>query len=198
MSRLQETKQKTLTKDELKHATSEDVAISMPNRQGSTCPACGAGWSDLTFESDQDDWNTEDRDYTCRKCWCRWTEQWTLCPVIHITEGPARYDQHLDGRPLYQSLKKDPANVLDSPDRHWNEWCLGGDIRVMAYVNRNGDSVVWYPEGIVDSGLPTLAVFAEDDEEWTNAVRWIEDTTFEQAKEMMRDEPHHPDRKGGE
>lgn len=178
MSRLRETKQKTLTKDELKHATSKHAAISMPNRQGSTCPVCGAGWSDLTFESDQDDWNTEDRDYTCRKCWCRWTEQWTLCPVIHISEGG-------------DFCPDEPAAPVDGT---WEEWCLGGDIRVMAYVNRNGDSVVWYPAGIVDSGLPTLAVFAEDDEEWTNAVRWIEDTTFEQAKEMMRDEPHHPKR----
>ena len=171
MSRLRETRHKKLTKSELHHAATEHASISMPNRQGSTCPACGAGWSDLTFESDQDDWNTEDRFYTCHKCWCRWTKQWTPCPVIHISEGGDLCSDEPD----------------ESVDSIWEEWCLGGDIRVMAYLDHNGNSVVWYPAGIVDSGLPTLAIFMEDDEEWVKPTRWIEDTTFEQAKELMRD-----------
>tara|TARA_R100000458_G_C8274125_1_gene249044 strand:+ start:1917 stop:2177 length:261 start_codon:yes stop_codon:yes gene_type:complete len=65
--------------------------------------------------------------------------------------------------------------------KNWEDWNLGGNIRVKAYIDRAGNSVVWYPPGIVDSSLPTLAVFAKSDEEWTNPIRWVEGVTFEQA-----------------
>tara|TARA_R110000824_G_scaffold39711_11_gene119830 strand:+ start:9429 stop:9740 length:312 start_codon:yes stop_codon:yes gene_type:complete len=76
--------------------------------------------------------------------------------------------------------------MMIDPTR-WSIWRLGGDILVRAYRDHNDNCIVWYPEGITDSGRQTLAVFSVDDEEWTNPIRWIEDTTFEQAKELMQD-----------
>ena len=79
-----DTKNTTLTWQELSEAKGQQCQVNMPNRQGSHCPACGANWRYVTYEADQEDWNSEDRYCTCRKCHCRWYEQWVLDPIITI------------------------------------------------------------------------------------------------------------------
>ena len=54
---------------------------------------------------------------------------------------------------------------------HFKRWCLGGNIMVDGYIDSLGRSVVFYgADSIPDE--PTLAIFTEDDEEWTQPVLW--------------------------
>lgn len=52
--------------------------------------------------------------------------------------------------------------------KHWN---LGGNLMAQGYIDSLGRSVVFYgADSIPDE--PTLAIFTEDDEEWTQPVLW--------------------------
>ena len=70
-----------------------------------------------------------------------------------------------------------------APDAsRFGSWRLGGNIVVMGLRdNERGVDLVWYPENITDDGEPTVAIFSDEDEEWTEPLLWTNAATLDDA-----------------